>query len=176
VVRLAHGEREQWLREDREQQLQKQQQCKVQRKQNRQIARERQSNANWLAYTARSLDHAPCTEQFTTSDGRTFALFIDGETMLDTFQKLGISFKRKRAQQLMAVSGLILEVGASEPALVFEWKHKHELERCWAKLHRQFGVQPPDYPAIDSPSAELEDILDVPMIADCQDEDFDDYA
>jgi hypothetical protein len=74
--------------------------------------------------------------KFSTADGRTYGLFLDGDSILKRIDATGvpINWKDKEGiQQAKDIAGFILEIDGDDPPLIF--KENTELAMAWEQLH-----------------------------------------
>jgi hypothetical protein len=74
--------------------------------------------------------------RFTTSDGRTFGVFFDGERILKLLELEGVFINhRDKAglERIKKVAGFIVELGGEDPPRIFE--KDIDLALAWEELH-----------------------------------------
>lgn len=81
--------------------------------------------------------------KFSTEDGRTFGMFLWGDSILKRIEATGRAINRKDKEgvrRIEHVAGFILEIGSDDPPLIFDdFKH---LCAAWAETHAVYGVEP----------------------------------
>ena len=83
--------------------------------------------------------------QFTSADGRTFALFLDGHSILHRLRAKDILINEADTEgikQAESVAGMILGVGAINPPSVL--LDSISLVTCWLECRRMNGMVPCD--------------------------------
>jgi hypothetical protein len=75
---------------------------------------------------------------FKTSDGRTFGLFIDSDSIKHRLLARCVHIIRQQREALESVAGFILEVGTTDPPLIFA--NREDLYKAWLQHHEMFGV------------------------------------
>jgi hypothetical protein len=89
--------------------------------------------------------------ELTTTDGRSFALFIDAESILHRLKAVGIEVKRPPN-----FAGMILEIDSDEPPFMF--RTLPDLADAWSDLHELCSVPmtPDECDRLDLPLPEQE--------------------
>lgn len=79
---------------------------------------------------------------FTTDDGRTFGVFANGNSLSNSielrFRAVDALVAPHIVEQLGKVAGFILEVGTTDPPLIFG--DEEALRTAWLKLHEESNV------------------------------------
>lgn len=79
---------------------------------------------------------------FTTDDGRTFGVFANGNSRSDSielrFRAVDAPVSPRAVEQLGKTAGFILEVGTTDPPLIFG--DEEALRTAWLGLHQEHGV------------------------------------
>jgi len=77
--------------------------------------------------------------RFTTSDGRTFGVFFDGERIVKLFEREAVSINRRDKaglQRIKDLAGFILEISEDDSTDPVVYEHLHDLSAAWSELHR----------------------------------------
>lgn len=81
--------------------------------------------------------------KFSTEDGRTFGLFLWGDSILKRLEAASISVNRRDREGVKRVhklAGFIMEIGTDHPPLIFD--NIDCLYRAWAETHAAYGIEP----------------------------------
>jgi hypothetical protein len=114
-----------------------------------------------------------------TADGRTFALFLGGDSILHRLRAKSVLIDEKNKdgiKQAESVSGMILEVDTDDPPLIFP--DDETLVSNWIEFHRMYGLVPCSVEEIEALEAislvEIEDALRPPELRKADADESDD--
>lgn len=96
--------------------------------------------------------------RFTTDEGRTFGLYIGGESILGRLAVQNVCINRRDTEgieRVKSIAGFILEIGTDDPPLVFQ--QDIHLGVAWAEHHIEYNVE-----LMDKEYETLECVLGLP--------------
>jgi hypothetical protein len=106
------------------------------------VREERAEPIEFIRDEAHGIEKWP-DHKFTVEDGRTFGLFLWGDSILKRIEATGRAINRRDKEgvkRVERIAGFILEIGSDDPPLIFDdFKH---LCAAWAETHAAYGVEP----------------------------------